>query len=511
VRSSGAFAISSRRSVGRPSVGSSVPSLEDLAGLELADIDRPESIDPRDVDFMAAVPELSPHLTRPYWLAPLVDVVRRMFLAAAGLGPPVRATCSVPPQHCKTTTIQHGIATWLRYRPQDSLLYATYVDDLAREKSREIRDLAVLAGVELRDDSNSLGTWTTPQDGGLRSRALVGGAITGTPGLRGIFIDDPYKDRRSAESAAVRRDVWTSFQSNIFSRLHQTTSILVNHTRWIGSDLTGRIKKDLGPGWEHINIPAINERGEALWPEGQPLSLLAEKRATSGDYEWHSLYMGEPRSKDGRLFSGVQYFTDVPAHRRVAIGVDLAYTDDTSSDWSVAVVMAEASGRYYVLDVVRRQCTAPVFAEELRRLSRTYPGAPMRMFGNATERGSVDLIRQMGVPLAHEIALTDKFVRAQPLSAAWNGVRDGEKAIAPPRVYVPQQAPWLSDYLEVMHNATGLGGELDDDVDASSAAFSLLPQGAVVGSVVVPDHVLDARPRRDPAITVRGRGRLGTW
>ena len=470
---------------------------------------RPESTDPRDVDFLGSVPRLSPHLVEPYWLAPLADVIRRSFLAVAGLGPPVRATCSVPSQHGKTSMIQAACATWLKYRPQDPIVYCTYNEDLAREKSRETRDLAKLAGVELREDSNSLGTWTARQGGGFRARAIVGGALTGTPGLRWIVIDDPYKGRREAESGAVRRDVWTSFSSNIFSRLHPTTSVLVNHTRWHEADLIGRIKREL-PGWEHINLPAIKPDGTALWPEGQPLSLLAEKRAIS-EYDWWSVYMGEPRSRDGKLFSGVQYYDSVPSHRRVAIGVDLAYTDDTSSDWSVAVVMAEAGGRYYVLEVVRKQCTAPVFAHELRRLAETYTGAPMRTYGSATERGTVDLMRSLGVPIHHELALTDKYVRAQPLAAAWNGARDGDRVISPPRVFVPQRASWLADYLGVMGDATGLGGELDDDVDASSAAFSLLPQGMSVGPPVVPQTVADARPRRDPAITVRGRGKLGTW
>jgi predicted phage terminase large subunit-like protein len=458
---------------------------------------------------MAAVPRLSPQLVAPYWLAPLIDVLRRMFLAAAGLGPPVRATCSVPPQHGKTSCISAAIASWLKHRPMDPLVYCTYNEDRAREQSREIRDLARLAGSELRDDSNSLGTWTTVQGGGMRSRAIVGGALTGTPGLIGIFVDDPYKGRREAESGATRRDVWTSFASNIFSRLHPRTSVIVNHTRWHEGDLIGRIKKEL-PGWEHLNLPAIDDRGEALWPDGQPLSLLAEKRSMS-EYDWWSMYMGQPRSRGSKLFGGVQYYSEIPTHRRVAIGVDLAYTDDTSSDWSVAVVMAESNGSYYVLDVVRRQCTAPVFAEELKRLSQRYPGVPMRKFGNATERGSVDLMRDRGVPISFELSTTDKFLRAQPLSAAWSGAYEGETQVSPPRVYVPQSAPWLEAYLAVMGDATGLGGELDDDVDASSAAFSLLPASAGGQLASVPESVADLRPRRDPGITVRGRGRLGAW
>lgn len=431
-------------------------------------------------------------------------MIRRSFLASAGLGPPVYACVSVPPQHGKTSLIQFGAATWLRERPQDPLIYITYNRDMAREKSRETRDLARLGKVPLREDSRSLNTWTTLAGGGFRARALVGGALTGTPGLRWVVIDDPYKNRQQAESAAYRRDAWQSLTSNVISRLHPTTSILVNHTRWHEWDLQGQLGKEQLGRWEFHNLEAINSRGEALWPEGMPLDLLHTKRAMGGEYEWHSLYQGQPRPREGKLFQGISYFSSLPSSHRVAIGVDLAYTEKTSSDWSVAVVMAESSGSYYVLEAVRKQCSAPSFADELKQLARKYPGAPMRTYGSATERGTVDFMRSQGVPLSHELALTDKYVRAQPFSAAWNGGRvflpDG----------TPEGMPWRGAYTSVVLDFSG-HGEQDDDVDASSAAFSLLPQGVSVGPPVVPQTVADARPRRDPAITVRGRGKLGTW
>lgn len=455
---------------------------------------------------MSAVPRLSPHLTRPYWLAPLADVLRRCFLASAGLGPPVRAGVSVPSQHGKTVTIETAIAEWLRHRPQDPILYASYNDDIVKIKSGEIRDLARLNGVQIRSDARSKSTWTTTRGGGLLARALVGGPITGMPGLRLVVIDDPYKGRREAESAAWRRDVWESFTSNVFSRLHPTTSVLINHTRWHEDDLYGKLKREHGDGWEFHNLPAINDAGEALWPEGQPPSLLAEKRAMS-EYDWWSIYMGQPRSREGKLFHGISYFDEAPPVRRVAIGVDLAYTAKSSADWSVAVVMAEAHGQYYVLDVLRRQTSAPDFASELRSLVQRYPGAPVLSYMQATERGTASFFRQMGIPLTERHASLDKFQRAQPVAAAWKAGK----------IHIPARAPggsqpptWVGPYTSVILDFSGLGDAYDDDVDATAAAFDALSQGTLAGPPVqLPESLLDHRPRRDPAI--RSRRNKGIW
>lgn len=431
------------------SSASSLPSLASSAAKRLRRRRLRESTDPAAVDFFDSVPTISPQYASPVWLAPLVDVIQRSFLAAAGLGPPVFALCSVPPQHGKTLTIQSALAWWIRHRPQDALLYATYNRDLAREKNREIRDFALLAGAQVRDDSRSLDTWTTTAGGGVRARGLVGGALTGTSALRWIVIDDPYKGRKEAESGAYRRDVWNSFNANIVSRLHKTTSVLVNHTRWSELDLIGRLKKEQPGKWEVVNLPAIDEHGQALWEEGQPLSLLTDKRERGGEYEWWSLYMGEPRPRDGKLFAGTWYFQDLPSTYRVVIGVDLAYSAKKASDWSVAVVMAEAHGRYFILEVIRRQVDLPEFAAELLKLKQRYQAAPIVSYVANFEKKNVETLLSYGVPLIALPTTGDKYVRALPTAAAWKLGKIAMRA----------GAPWIEEYAGVVLNFTGQGGD----------------------------------------------------
>lgn len=400
-------------------------------------------------------------------------------------------------------------------------MYISYNEDQAKIKSREIRDLAGVAGVELREDSRAVATWQTRHGGGLYARAIVGGALTGTSGLRLVMIDDPVKGRREAEQAAVRRDIWGSFSGNVVSRLHSNTSIIIWHTRWVEDDPIGRIldKQKHNPDdpdwsrWEYVNITAINDAGESFCPELMPLDLLRFKRSVGGDYDWFSLYMGQPRSREGKVFQGVRYFDVVPSHRRVAIGVDLSYSGKTSSDWSVAVVMAESAGRYYVLDVVRRQVPATVFAADLAQLQRSYPGAPTVMYASGRDWEQIEVMRKLGAPIVGMPASTDKYVRAQGLSAKWNDLTSPAGVIEREGlVYLQSGARWLGQYTSVLMDFTGHGDDHDDDVDATVAAFDALPSSAATGPAVhVPQAAVEARPRRDPALTTRGRGKIGTW
>jgi predicted phage terminase large subunit-like protein len=156
--------------------------------------------------------------------------------------------------------------------------------------------------------------------------------------------------------------------------------------------------------------------------------------------------------------------------------VDLAYTAKTSSDYSVVVTLAADDSFYYILDVVRQQVRAPQFGVTLGGARGRFPFAPMSWYCIATEQGVADLlnalnpkIRVQAVPTTH-----DKFVRAQPVAAAWN---EG-------KVLVPRDAPWLDPFVTELAAFTGVNDAHDDQVDALAAAFDLLKNGAPIAVAV---------------------------
>lgn len=417
------------------------------------------------------VPHLTPRWERPDHLAPFAQAFERIKAGEA-----IRLLVSVPPQHGKTELELHGIAQLLLVRPDRANAFVSYAADYANSKSRQARDYARKAGVSLRDDSQAVHEWRTREGGGLLATG-VGGPLTGH-GIGGVLvIDDPFKNREEAESQAHRDKVHEWHTSTAMTRVHETTSVIVCHTRWHPDDLIGRLQAETKtladgqtvPRWENINLPAINEAGAALWPKHRPLSLLEERRSAS-EYDWWSMYMGAPRPRGGEVFRGVVYCDAPPDSYRVAIGIDLAYTAKTHADYSAAVVLAEWGGTYYVLDVRREQCEAPVFADTLRQLQASYPGAKMLWHASATERGMADWMReQSGFPIAAELAKADKFIRAQPVAAAWNAGR----------VQLPRTAPWLPTFVGEVGKFTGISDRHDDQVDALSSAFAALSQPAV--------------------------------
>jgi predicted phage terminase large subunit-like protein len=421
------------------------------------------------------IPQATPNRERPVHLKPLIDVLERAWLAARGLGPPVFALVSAPPQVGKTETGQHAFAHWLIREPRDFLAYVTYGSDLAATKSRKVRDLVREAGVALRTDSRAVDLWNTTAGGGMLARGINAG-ITGQSGVKLVWVDDPFKNRVQAESKGVRENVYNDFWSTIFSRRHPTTSVIVSHTRWHEDDLVGRLKKMTHPiSWEVVNIKAISDDGEPLWPEsGRTLEFWQTQRAD--EYTWWSLYMGEPRPRGGKIFNSPTTYSDddqIPP-LRYAIGLDLAYTGKTQSDWSVAVVVGRGSdGRAYVVDVLRRQCQAPEFAAALKSLQAKYPGAPTRWYVGATEAGSAQFMQRDGVRLAPMAARGDKFTRALPVAAAWNAGR----------VVVKSDEKWSADFVGELLDFSGKDDPHDDQVDALAAGFDALDSGT---SLVAP-------------------------
>lgn len=376
-------------------------------------------------------------------------------LDAAQTGP-ARVCLSYPPQHSKSTVNFHAIARAML--AGQSVIFATYSAEFASYQMRRARKVAEQAGVRFRADSRAICEWYT-EEGGVMTAVGLGGAVTGKPADL-IIIDDPVKGYAEAQSRAMRESTDDWLRASILTRANPGTSVFVVHTRFHPDDIIGRLSAE---GWRTINLPAISDAGEALWPQERPIEFLREQQTQLGEHMFAALYQGQPRPRGQELFGAPHYYDGMPPDGyRLGIGVDLAYTKRTSSDYSVAVVLAEYANRYYLLDVVRKQCTAPDFGAHLTALMSRYPGARARIYAHGTELGSIDFFRRAsGVYIDAMPATADKFVRAQPLSAAWNR---GE-------VMLPRAAPWLGEFVREVTEFTGVNDPHDDCVDAMAAAF----------------------------------------
>lgn len=431
------------------------------------------------IDF---IPRVARGYHRPEHLAPL--------LAALDEGDerPLRIATSAPPRHAKTDSVLLHLVRRLLRRPSDTVAYITFGERMARDKSRRARQFAVRAGLELRPDAKALDKWLTPAMGGAIFTSTQG-PLTGQ-GINLLVIDDPHKGRAEAESQLDRDRVWEWYTGVALDRLEPGATIVCTHTRWHPDDLMGRLLKEQSGAWRHINLQAVDEEGRALWPSRWPVEAFEDQRVNNA-YEWFSKYQGTPRARGGRVFNDVHFYDELPRTYRAAVGVDLAYTAKTYADWSVAIVLLESDGRFYVRDVVRRQCQPPEFAGELRSIAASYPGAQMRWYGSVQELGLAQLMCSDGkVPLQGMRAATDKFVRAQPAAGAWNtgkillprtaaALSSRTNGSRPADGHAPD---WVADLVSEVSNFTGVNDRHDDQVDALAAAFDALASSGVAAS-----------------------------
>ncbi len=417
-------------------------------------------------DFYGLYADIHSGYDAPLHLDPIVQQIERI-----ARGEEVHSANSCPPQHGKTVVAESALVYIHCKRPGTENLYATYSQSRANTISKATQRLFKIAGFGVR---GHLGEWRV-DDTVFRFAGMHGG-ITGNPVTGVAIIDDSIKDMADALSEVVREDISMTFKSAVLTRVHPGASVMGIGTRWHREDLNGELVRD--HGYEEVNLPAINDAGEALWPERRPLDWLGERRHGLSEFVWQALYMGNPRAKGTEVFRDTTTYASLPPTLRIGIGIDFAYSTKSSADYSVAVILGEYAGQYYLLDVRRVQQEATVFGKMLRSLQMMYPQAQLFSYIGGQEGGIVDLMRvTLGVNIHGERAVADKFARAQPASVLWN---TGRLLVPDTRSMERKQRgdceAWLNPFLSEIAGFTGQGDRHDDQVDALAGAVAALSQ-----------------------------------
>lgn len=299
----------------------------------------------------------------------------------------------MPPRHGKSEKASKRFPSWyLGRNPSRQIIAASYNSELATDFGREVRNIVaspefgeVFPSVTLRPDSRAADRMNTDA-GGAYFAAGVGTATTGRGAHLGL-IDDPFKDRQDADSELQRSRVWDWYRSTFYTRLMPGGAIVLTQTRWHEDDLAGRLLEQQGRiedggQWHVLELPAIAETGEALWPEWYDLSALARIRDSIGQREWSALYQQQPQPDEGTFFQRDWFPTwdKLPALNIYGTS-DYAVTD-SGGDWTVHRVWGvDHQGNLYRLAGWRGQTSADVWIEE--KLNLIAEWKPLAWFGES--------------------------------------------------------------------------------------------------------------------------------
>lgn len=397
----------------------------------------------------------------------------------------------VPPRHGKSEQVTVRLPAWYLERwPDRRVIVGAYNQTLANKFSRKTRKIAN-GRVDISSERTAVEDWETNAGGGLRAVG-VGGGITGQGGNL-IIIDDPVKNREEANSSTYREKVWDWYTDDLYTRLEPGGAIILIMTRWHDDDLAGRIlKSEDGPNWTVINLPALAEEndalgrspGEALCPERYNEDDLAKIKVVMGS-GFQALYQQRPSAEEGDIFKREwwRYYREAPDFRQIVQSWDTGFKKETANDFSVCTTWGVGEKGFYLLDRWKEKVEYP----QLKRAAASQ---------DAKWRPRVVLIedKASGQSLIQELTQDTTIpVRKVPVGKYDDKISRAH-AVTPTieagRVFLPEDAPWLSDYLDEM--ALFPNGEHDDDVDSTTQALNYFRK-----------HVLGSRAFEDYADAVK--------
>lgn len=386
----------------------------------------------------------------------------------------------VPPRHGKSELASIRLPAWfLGRQPHKQFLSVSATEGLASDFGRAVRntiaspEYRAVFDTRLAEDSQAKGKWHT-SEGGIYYSLGIGGSVLGRGGDC-ILVDDPYASMADALSELTRKNVWDWYTGTAYNRLMPGGSIVVINHRMHEDDLCGRLLAQQAAGgdkWEVVELPAINEAGEALWPDAYPLEALERIRKNSQARFWSALYQQKPAPEEGDYFKSewLRPYDRAPARETMRIygGSDYAVTAD-GGDFTVHVVVGvDPEGRMYLLDLWRGQSASDRWVESLCDLVKEW-----KPIAWAEEQGQIRSgvgpflerrLRERKAYVGREQFPTrgDKAVRAQSIR--------GRMALE--GLYVPINAPWYPDLRSELLSFPA--GKHDDQVDALGLVGQLL-------------------------------------
>lgn len=398
-----------------------------------------------------------------------------------------RLIINIPPRYSKTELAVVNFIAWsLGKAPDSEFIYTSYSARLAANYSYEARGMIlhpaygrVFPSVQLKGDSKAKDEWRTTA-GGLVYAAGSGGTITGygagkvRDGFGGaIIIDDPHK-ASEATSDVMRQNVIDWFQTTLESRKNSpsTTPIILIMQRLHEEDLAGwLLAGGNGETWEHLNLPAIQADGTALWPAKHNIETLRRMEMAS-PYVFAGQYLQSPAPLAGGFFKPdrIEIVDALPATaKRACRGWDLGATEGGGDPTAGGLMYDGGDGYWYIADMVHGQM-GPDDVEKALINTAKIDGFNIQIRlpqdpGQAGKSQAKSLVRMLsGYSVQAETVTGEKATRASAFAAQVN--------VGNVRMV---RGEWNRPLIEEMRNFPN--AKNDDRIDALADAFNHLNEG----------------------------------
>lgn len=433
-----------------------------------------------------------------------------------------RLIINIPPGYTKTEkAVINFTSRGLAKNPKAKFIHVAYADDLALLNSQVIRDQVGLPEFQelypmaVREDVSAKKRWFTQQGGGMMAVA-AGGAITGFRAGRmsknqftGAFIvDDPIKPD-DAYSAAKRRRINNRFNNTFKSRLAvESVPIIIIMQRLHEDDLCGfLLQGGSGDMWHHLVLPALIPEEKPEYPKKythgipidydfEPGPLWAFKHteeqlrqmAEADPYTYASQYAQTPSPMGGGLFRQTwwKYYANEPgmyggqyAAKPKDISMRFIYSDTAQktnehNDFTVLQLWGMSRSKGAILeDQLRGKWEAPDLKAQFISFWKKHSASTVE--NNFTPARAIKIEdKSSGSSLIQDLR-AETFIPVEAVQKNKDKVFEAIGVIpqiAAGNVWLPIDAPWMSDYLHEFNSFTPLMTHAhDDQVDTTVMAI----------------------------------------
>lgn len=321
-------------------------------------------------------------------------------------------------------------------------------------------------------------------------------AVTSMTGRRGdrVIWDDPHSVE-DAYSPAALETATRVFRETLPTRLNNpdSSAIIIVMQRLAEDDVSGVI---LGGdfGYEHLMLPMEyepgrkcatsigftdprKEDGELLFPARFSRETVDRDKKIMGAHAVAGQFQQRPNPLGGGIFRDEwwRYYRATPPLEYRTIYADTAQKTKEANDYSVFQCWGKSTmGQAVLIDQIRGKWEAPELLAQARAFYAKHKAAPstgklraMKVEDKASGTGLIQTLKREGVPVIAIQRNTDKVTRAM----------DVLPMIESGNVLLPEDAPWLSEYLA---EASGFPtGAHDDQLDPTMDAIGdmLMPSG----------------------------------
>jgi predicted phage terminase large subunit-like protein len=261
-----------------------------------------------------------------------------------------RLAINVPPGWGKSEICKSFIAWCLAHYPDCKFLYISHSFELATIHTASIKQTMSmqaykkLFGIDIRRDSSAKDFFQTIQGGAVAAFGSQGGITghdAGLPGLPrfsgAVIIDDIHKPEE-VHSDTIRDRIKRNYFETIERRPRApNVPISIVGQRLQEDDLFAHLAGGAdGMEWRKVVLKALDDAGNALYPEVNPKSQLLNMREKQ-PYVFHSQYQQTPVPSGGSLYLE-EYFPildETPEILATFITADSAETEKEYNDATV--------------------------------------------------------------------------------------------------------------------------------------------------------------------------------